>query len=127
MRFQNTLNEEIQDELQNLGQMELGSDQYQKTVEGISKLMDRSIEMKKFDVEMANKETCQANDLELRVQQLEAEKKDNKIRNGITIAGIVIPTVVTIWGTLKSFKFEESGTVTTIMGRGFINKLLPKK
>ena len=127
MRFQNTLNEEIQDELQNLGQMELGSDQYQKTVEGISKLMDRSIEMKKFDAEMTNKETCQANDLELRVQQLEAEKKDNKIRNGITIAGIVIPTAVTIWGTLKSFKFEESGTVTTIMGRGFINKLLPKK
>ena len=29
--------------------------------------------------------------------------------------------------TLTSLKFEEEGTVTTIVGRGFVNKLLPKK
>ena len=58
---------------------------------------------------------------------MEDERKDRLVRNGITIASIVIPTAVTIWGTLKSFKFEETGTVTTTIGRGFINKLIPKK
>ena len=62
-----------------------------------------------------------------RVQQAEDERKDRKLKNGISVAGIVIPIVVTIWGTLKTLKFEETGTVTTIMGRGFIQKLLPKK
>jgi hypothetical protein len=49
------------------------------------------------------------------------------IQNGITVGSIVVSTVVTIWGTLASFKFEKEGTVTTILGRQFISKLLPKK
>ena len=61
------------------------------------------------------------------VDKMEEEKKDRLVKNCISIGGIVLPVAVTIWGTLKSLKFEESGTVTTIMGRGFINKLLPKK
>ena len=61
------------------------------------------------------------------MQLAEDEKRDRRIKNGITIAGIVIPSVITIWGTIKSLNFEKEGTVTTIMGRGFINKLLPKK
>ena len=66
-------------------------------------------------------------DNDFKSQQMEDERKDRLVRNGITIASIVIPTAVTIWGTLKSFKFEETGTVTTTIGRGFINKLIPKK
>ena len=62
-----------------------------------------------------------------RGKQMEEEKKDRWIKNGLAAAGIIIPTLVTIWGTVKSIKFEETGTITTIMGRGFINKLLPKK
>ena len=58
---------------------------------------------------------------------MEDEKKDRLIRNCISAAGIIIPSLLTIWGTFKTFKFEQEGTVTTIMGRGFINKLLPKK
>ena len=61
------------------------------------------------------------------MQLAEDEKRDRRIKNGITIAGIVIPSLITIWGTIKSLNFEKEGTVTTIMGRGFINKLLPKK
>ena len=61
------------------------------------------------------------------MQLAEDEKRDRRIKNGITIAGIVIPSIITIWGTIKSLNFEKEGTVTTIMGRGFINKLLPKK
>ena len=63
----------------------------------------------------------------MRERQLQDEKKDRLVKNVLTLLGIAVPTVVTIWGTNKSLKFEETGSVTTIMGRGFINKLLPKK
>lgn len=66
-------------------------------------------------------------DTDLKVQQMKADAKDRKIKYAISIGETVVSTAVIIWGTLKSFKFEENGTITTIMGRGFINKLLPKK
>ena len=66
-------------------------------------------------------------DKSLKDKQLEEEKKDRLIKNCIAVASIAIPSLITIWGTLKSFEFEKEGTVTTIMGRGFVNKLLPKK
>lgn len=124
------LYDELKGEFENLDGMELGSEEYKATVEGIAKLADRLIELKKFDAErddMRHKKLLEEADRKLERARAEEEKKDQLIKNSIAIAGILIPTAVTIWGTFKTFKFEETGTVTTMMGRGFINKLLPKK
>ena len=95
-------------------------------------LKERECELKEREHELKEqqlKETAaQAKlDYDLKVKQIEEEKKDRLVKNCLTAAGIVIPVWVTIWGTLKTLEFEKTGTVTTIMGRGFINKLLPKK
>ena len=127
MTVKSLLRDEIRDEIETLSKMEVGSEGYEKTVNGLTKLMDRAIEMDKLENEQEEKEKNREIETELKTQQLEDEKKDRKVRNAISIAGIIIPTLVTIWGTKASFKFEQEGTVTTIMGRGFINKLLPKK
>jgi hypothetical protein len=55
------------------------------------------------------------------------EKKDRLFKNIISAAGVVLPLIVTIWGTKVSMQFEKEDSFTTIMGRGFIQKLLPKK
>ena len=110
------LNEEIQREFKELKKMELGTESYKTTVDGLSKLYDRSIELEKHENDRADKQV-----------QSDEDKKDRLIKNCITVAGIVLPSVITVWGTIKSIKFEQEGTITTIMGRGFINKLLPKK
>ena len=127
MNIEHLLNSEIEDEFENLKEMVLGSDEYTATVDGLTKLVDRAIEIDKIHAENDARFDYRESDTELKLQQMEDDRKDRKVRNYISIAGIVIPTAVTIWGTLKSFKFEEEGTVTTIMGRGFIQKLLPKK
>lgn len=127
MNIRNVLNDEIQDEFKNLRKMELGSDTYKVTVDGLTKLVDKAIELEKLDADMDEKAESRENEIELKRKQMQIDKKDQIVKNGIAIAGIIVPTVITIWGTLKSFKFEETGTVTTIMGRGFIQKLLPKK
>lgn len=112
MNIETLLHEEIVYEMGTLRDLDVGSDEHKKAVEDVAHLMDRAIEMEK----LAADGTKSVDD-----------KKDRLIKNITNVASIVIPTVVTIWGTLKSFEFEKEGTVTTIMGRGFINKLLPKK
>ena len=127
MKIETLLHEEIQDEFKNLKEMELGTEEYKTTVDGLAKLVDRAIEIDKLNIDAQDKIDSREIEVDLKQQQINDENQDRKIRNGIAIAGIVIPTIVTIWGTLKSFKFEKDGTVTTIMGRGFIQKLLPNK
>lgn len=121
------LDEEIQVEFEKLSKLEVGSESYKATVDGLSKLVDRAVEIDKTEMENATKIEAQNIENDLKALQIKEDNLDRWVRNGIAIAGIIVPSVLTVWGTLKSFKFEETGTVTTILGRGFINKLLPKK
>ena len=139
------LESEISAEFKTLEDMELGSDEYKSVVDGLTKLIDRSINLDKLDIDkeekikdresdsnykveqLNNDKSYRESDITLRTQQMNNEQRDRMITNAITAGGIVIPSLITIWGTFKTLKFEEQGTVTTIMGRGFINKLLPKK
>ena len=127
MNIQTLLYDEIEEEFEKLRKIEYGSEQYKVTVDGLAKLMDRAIEMEKFDSECEDKAKTRKSEQLEKAQQLADEKKDRLIKNIISGAGVVLPLLVTIWGTKVSLKFEEEGTFTTIMGRGFINKLLPKK
>ena len=123
MKIKETLYKEIEDKLQALNEIEVGTDEYKSSVYEVTKLLDRAIEIEKHEAEMKERE---AERIAKNIQMAE-EQKDRVVKNYISAGGIVLPLLVTIWGTLKSFKFEKDGTVTTIMGRGFINKLLPKK
>lgn len=123
MKIKETLYKEIEDELQALNEIKVGTDEYKSSVDGVTKLLDRAIEIEKHEAEMKERE---AERIAKNIQVAE-EQKDRVVKNYISAGGVVLPLLVTIWGTLKSFKFEKDGTVTTIMGRGFINKLLPKK
>lgn len=98
------LEKEINRRLLELENLDISSDEYKVSVDTLTKLIDRSVEIDKND----------------------DEKKDRKIRNGISIAGIIIPTCVTIWGTIKTIRFEESGTLTTTAGRNFVNRIFRK-
>jgi hypothetical protein len=78
--------------------------------------MSRAIEMDKDERDCEDRNAARKDD-----------KRDRLIKNIIGAAGIVLPLIVTIWGTKVSLKFEEEGTITTQMGRGFIQRLFPKK
>lgn len=127
MGIETALHEEIHKELSELGRLELGSDTYRATVDGVTKLMDRAIEIDKFNREHEDNEENREFDKHVRLKQMRDERRDQKVKNVISVFAIVIPAALTVWGTVKSIQFEKEGTITTIMGRGFINKLLPKK
>ena len=127
MELEDLLEEEVKSQLEGLKDIEMGTDEYKATVDGVAKLADRVIKIKELDYDASDKIDARETEIAIKKQQMKEEKNDRIIRNGIAIAGIVIPTAVTIWGTIKSIKFEQEGTITTIMGRGFIQKLLPHK
>lgn len=127
MNVQTLLYDAIETDFEELDKMEVGTDKYLKTVDGLTKLVDRAIEMEKFDTERDDKNNQMKSEEILKVSQFKEDKRDRFVRNCIAVAGLVVPAIITIWGTVKSLNFEKEGTVTTIVGRGFINKLLPKK
>ena len=130
MELDNLLEEQIKGGLEGLGNLDMGSEEYKSASEAITKLIDREIELKKLDSandDKRHQRLIEIKDRELDRKKYESDEKDRWVKNGLTAAGLIIPTIVTIWGTIKSFEFEEKGSITTIMGRGFINKLLPKK
>lgn len=126
MRIENLLREEIENEFEELRKMEIGTDAYRATVDGLTKLVDRAIEIDRFEAELGEKIESRANDAELKLQAARDEKINRFVSHGIDVVGIILPIAVTIWGTKASFEFEKEGTISTLMGRGFINKLLPK-
>lgn len=121
------LNEEIEDELNELGGIKMDSEEYKSAVDGVTKLIDKRIELDKMEMEAKESEKAREHEKELKLAEIAKDKKGDLIRNVMTGVGIAVPAVLTVWGTLKSLKFEEEGTITTTIGRGFINKLLPKK
>ena len=127
MSIETLLKEEIENELSELKRLSVGTDEYRTTVEGITKLVDRTIEMKKLSIESDDKADAREIETDLKIRQLEEDRKNRFVQNLLSAAGIVIPSAITIWGTIKSIEFEKEGTITTIMGRGFIQKLLPRK
>ena len=121
------LHEEIQDGFDPLSKMERGTEIHKTTVDEVAKLFDKAIEIEKIEIEAKDKAKSREIEASLKKAQMEEDRKDRRVKNGIALGGIVLPLAVTIWGTFKTLKFEEEGTVTTMMGRGFINKLIPKK
>lgn len=127
MNIETLLYDAIETDFETLANAKVGSDERRATVDELTKLMDRMIEMEKVNNDCKDKTEIRENDQAVKVQQLEDDRKDRLVKNVMGAAGIVLPLIVTIWGTKVSLKFEETGSFTTIMGRGFIQKLLPRK
>ena len=127
MSIKHLLNVEIEAEIKELNKMEVGSEGHKAAVDALAKLLDKSIEMDKVDIEATERYDSREAENELKWQQVNDEKKDRFVKNVLTGVSIIGGFGLTVWGTIKSINFEKDGTITTIMGRGFIQKLLPKK
>lgn len=127
MDVKDLLTNEIEKLIKSLEGMEVDSDEYKATSDAIVKLTGKLNEMDQINYEYWDKKESREKDSELKLKQLNSEKRDRIVKNVLTAVSIVGGFVLTIWGTKASFEFEKEGSITTIMGRGFINNLLPKK
>ena len=124
MSIQRLLREEIESEFKELSKITPGGDEYRVAIDGITKLMDRAIELEKNEIDRQDRIDARDSENELKTRQMEDEKKDRFVKNLLTGVGTIGGLVVTIWGAKKAWKFEETGTVASPVGRSFINKLI---
>ena len=124
MSIQKLLREEIESEFKELSTITPGGENYKVAVDGITKLMDRAIEMEKNEIDRQDRIDARDSENELKTKQMEDEKKDRFVKNLLAGVGTIGGLVVTIWGAKKAWKFEETGTVASPVGRSFINKLI---
>lgn len=127
MDIKELLEEEIASELDNLKPLIVGSEEHENAVDTVLKLIDRAVELEKIEADGANKTAQREADLDVKYDQMHEDRKGRRIRTVIDILGLIVPTAVTVWGTMASFKFEKTDNITTIMGRGFISNLIPRK
>lgn len=123
------LEKEVNAKMEELEYLDPHSDEYKAAVDALTKLTDRILEFEKIELEetkVRSNEQLEYDKLDVEETKVSNEKKDNKIKNWLTAAGIVVPSVLAVWGTIKSIKFEQTGTITTIAGRNFLNKLFKK-
>ena len=127
MKTERLLHDVINHDLERLKEMEVGTEAYKTTIDGVTKLMDRSLEIDKFNAEYEEKVESRMTENNLELKRIENECKDRIAKNCLTGVSIISGVALTIWGTFKTFKFEETGTITSTMGRKFINGLFFKK
>lgn len=127
MSIKSLLDEEIRSEIEEISKIEVGSEKHKVSVDAIAKLLDKSIELEKLDAEAQEKYESRIAEQDLKREQIKNDKRDSIVKNVLTGVSVIGGFGLTVWGTCKSLKFEETGVVTSIMGRGFIQKLLPKK
>ena len=126
MSIKTQLEDEIREEFEALRKIEVGSDTYRATVEGLTKLVDRKIEMDKVEVDARERVIKRNDDNEFKEMQLADDRKDRAIKNGLTVATLVITTGTTIWGILKSLKieFKDNEMVTSTVGKELMKKVI---
>ena len=126
MEIKTLLKGEIQDEMSELNKLAIGSDEHKATIEGVTKLIDRTIELEKIEVDREEKGYDRRFNAEIQNERLKIERRDKIVCHVLTGVSLVTGVALTVWGTFKTLKFEETGTVTTFAGKNFIGKLFKK-
>ena len=123
---QNLVNE-FTSELEELGKMNVGDEDYKAGIYGVTELADRIIELEKIehaDSEINVKWEAQNTERELKLMQMKQEHRDQMIRNGIEVAKVVGGFGLATWAFVASMNFEKEGTLTTEGGRTALKSLL---
>lgn len=115
MSVETLLEVEIEDKFEKLAGLEFATKEYALGTDSLIKLVDRAIEIEKLKASEAQAET-----------QMREDHKSRVWKNVIDAGEIVLPLIVTGVGAYFSFKFEETGTITSTTGRQFMQRLFKK-
>lgn len=120
MNVKRKLEEEFENQIDGLHKLELGSEKYKLTVDGVTKLADRIIEIEK------NEKDAELREVEIENDALskEAEIKNNRNRNVVEVIKVGVPVVAAFAMGLVSMKWEKLDTLTSSAGKSALRDVL---
>lgn len=127
MFIKSDMNEEIRDRISDLNGLTFGSEEYERAVESINKLVETSLLYDELDNQVNNdKQKRHIENVELRIkqQELKQAKWDNVTKNVLTGIGIAVPAIMFTWATIGSWEFETDHMMTNSPGRKALDKML---
>lgn len=117
------LMDEIADDLEALSHFSPDTEEYQKVADNIGKLHKLLMDEEAHSLESESQ-------LYDDRRKDDAQKKDHVLqwfKIGVEVCGVVLPLVAySVWYN-KGLKFEETGTITSSMVRGLMNRFRPAK
>ncbi len=115
------LNNEVLNELDELLTLEMASQQYIDSINGITKLTDRLIELEKLEIESVQANETQSLEAEFKQNEIQIERKDRFFKNILTGINVVGGMALMVWGALNTWEFEKEGTIGSKFGTMFMN------
>ena len=114
--LENLLYGEVEDELGEIANMKLGSDEYTKTTNAVNGMIDRLHESKKIENETLRLE-IEKDKIEIEKEKNHNDNTNNVVKNIITATTFVLSAGVAVWANIDSKRFEKGFTHTTEAGR----------
>jgi hypothetical protein len=62
----------------------------------------------------------------VKMEGIESENRRDKIRNIITVGTFTITSSISVWGLLRTLRFDENATITSTAGRGIVSDVVLK-
>ena len=121
MSVKNLLTDEICDQVNEISNLEVGTEGCKTAISGVGVLMDKLTDIQKLELEQ-RKLDMERERLEIERERTENERKDRKIKNGITIGTAVTGAFITIGASLLAYIYEERGTITSMPGRKSVDR-----
>lgn len=127
MSIDTMLHDEIKEELTGLNKIQLGTEEYKVTVDGVAKLLDRANEMRRIEADSRDKVENRTADILLKREQMAEDRKDRIVKNLLTAVSIVGGLSLTVWGSINAWAFETDGVMSNGPGKEFMKKLFRMK
>lgn len=124
MSIKHDLIEEFNNQLEEVSKMEVGTEKYKITMDGVTKLADRIIEIEKCEAESDIAEETRVNNELSKAEELRIDKRDKIIRIVIEGVKVVGGFGLTAWAFVAAMNFEKEGVLTTEGGKAALRSLL---
>lgn len=120
MNVKQKLKDEFESQMDLLNKLDVGTEEYKLTVDGVTKLADRIIEIEKNERDAELKEYQLGNEAE----SINAEIKNNRTRNVVEIVKCAVPVAAAFTMGIISMKWEKLDTLTSSAGKSALRDIL---
>lgn len=116
MNIETMVHVEIQERLEAMSNLDVDTDEYKANMDAVLKLVDRASKMEELNIK--DKEN------EIKLKQMNEDRKDRRIKNVLTAAGIVVPPAVALLGAWGFSIIERTEIIAGSAPREFMKRVL---
>lgn len=119
------LNEAIVSQLEMIDDMD--GEERKNAIADLAKLYQLKLDEDKLSLEWEHLIRDNTNETMREKSKLDEQVKDRYFRTGIAAAELIIPLIFYAFWVRAGFKFEQTGTITSGVFKGVVNRLKPTK